>query len=300
MIERLRRVTDLFVEGTEVYLGQDDKHQPVVIWVNKLNSFETEEARRDGMVRRGQRMIELTKDDNPEFTHMRAVVSGWTDEQLRRQRVDQRAEEIYLDVVNDLQGEEDWREKVAILRRMPTLLDDEKADADDPRRQEVEDLQTGYLTEIRKRQEAKQKETLQEYAGTERDDLEKEFYDGWRERMTLDDFMQDRRITELYYAMRDCYATEIGRDENTGKLRFDHGKCNHTVRLLDTRAQVRDLPEDVLNKVIDTIDDLSVNQRESGNSDAPASSSASSEPQSEEEGSPASTPVETSHGARMT
>lgn len=300
MLDRLRRVTDLFVEGTEVYLGTDDNHNPVVIWVNKLNSFETEEARRDGMVRRGQRMIELAKDDNPEYRHVRSLVDTWTDDQLREARVEQRAEEIYLEVINDVQGDEEWAEKLAIMRRMPTLLEDEKAEASDPRHEQLEQLQNEYLNTIRERQEAKAKQALKELASEDREDVEKAYFDAWRERVTLDDFMQERRATEMFYAMRDCYATQKDRDATTGHFRWDHSRCHHAERLLQERKQVRELPEHVLNQVIDAIDEITVNQRESGNSDAPANSSVSSGPQSEEEDSGASTPVEISPGARMT
>jgi hypothetical protein len=300
MLDRLRRVTDLFVEGTEVFLGTDDDGKPVTIWVNKLNSFETEEARRDGMVRRGQRMIELAKDDNPEYRHILALIETWSDDQLREARVEQRAEEIYLEVINDIQGDKEWAEKLAVIRRMPTLLEDEKAPASDPRHAQLEELQNAYLTEIRQRQETKAKQALRDLASEDRETVQKAYVEAWRERVTLDDFMQERRATELFYAMRDCYATQKDRDADTGRFRWDHSKCNHAERLLQERKQVRELPEHVLNQVIDAIDEITVNQRESGNSDAPASSSASSEPQSEEEDSPASIPVETSHGAPMT
>lgn len=300
MLDRLRRVTDLFVEGTTVFLGTDDGGKAVTIWVNKLNSFETEEARRDGMVRRGQRIMELAKEDNPEYLHMRSLVQGFSDGELREARVNQRSEEIYLDVVNELQADKDWAEKIAIMRRLPVLLADDRAPTDDPRHAQLEEVQNDYLTQIRERQEAKQQEALRELADVDRADLEKQYFESWRERVTLDDFMQERRVTELFYAMRDCFAVQGDRDSQTGHIRWDHSQCNHAERLLQQRSQVRELPEHVLTLVIDAIDDLTVNQRESGNSDAPASSSASSEPRNEEEGSPASTPVETSPGVPMT
>jgi hypothetical protein len=294
MIDRLRRVTDLFVEGRECYLGMDEGNKPVIIWVNKLNSFETEEARRDGMVRRGQRIMELSKEDNPEFVQLQATVHRWSDRELAERRVDQKSEEIYLEVVNELQSEESWAEKLAIMRRMPDLLRDSKAPDSDPRYAEVEDLNSQYLNEVRERQAAKQEQALREFEGADRAEMESEFFEAWRERVSLDEFMQERRITEMFYAMRDCVATEKGRDSVTNRVLFDHTNCNHAERLLQERKQVRELPEYLLNQVIDLIDDITVPQRESGNSDAPASSSASSEPRNEEADSTASTPEEVS------
>ena len=63
--ERLRRITDLFEEGVVVPLGED-LDGPILLWVNKLNSFQVEEARRDGVARRGMRLAELGKPDTPE------------------------------------------------------------------------------------------------------------------------------------------------------------------------------------------------------------------------------------------
>ena len=121
MLDRLRRVTDLFVEGTEMPLGMDDQNKPVVVWVNKLNSFEVEEARRDAVAARGLRLLELEKEDNPERQAMLSQVGRWSDDRLREARVDQQSDELYLAVVNDLEADEEWGEKIGMLRRLPQL-----------------------------------------------------------------------------------------------------------------------------------------------------------------------------------
>lgn len=274
---RLKRVTDLFTEGTEVYLGNDETGTPVVIWVNKLNSFEVDEARHDGIVQRGMRMAELGKDDNPERMGVMAEVAMWSDEQLANSWAGQKGEEGYLEVLNDIEADEEWREKIEWMRRMPTLLDDAEAAEDDPRRQELADVQTAYLAAIRNGTNDKFEESRKEALAKSREDLERSFFENWRERQTLDLFMAERRITELWIALRVCQATEVGRRED-GSLIWDHSTCNHSERLLEERKAVKSLPPAVVEKCVDAIDSLTMSPREAGNSDAPASSSASSEP----------------------
>ncbi len=271
---RLRRVTDLFVEGEEVFLGLDETGDPVVIWVNKLNSFEIEEARRDGIVQRGLKMRDLAEEDNPERQAFFAEVRLLSDEGLRHAWVNQRVEELYLDVVDEVESAAEMREKAELLRRLPQLLSDAEAAEDDPRRQQLQDLQTEYLEAIRVGQEKRQKEALREAEGYDRADLETSYFEKWRERQTLDIFMEERRITEIFVAARECAAKRV--DEVT----WDHSACDHNIRLLPERALVKKLPPGVVERLVDTLDRITATTRESGNWGAPASSSASSEPSS--------------------
>ena len=291
---RLRRVTDLFIEGEEILLGYDDDRKPVLIWVNKLNSFEIEEARRDGIVQRGLKMRDLAEEGNPERQAFYAEVRLLTDDALRKAWVNQRVEELYLDVLDDVEGSEEMREKAELLRRLPTLLADAEAGEDDPRRQQLQDLQVEYLEAIRTGQEKRQKEALREAEEFDRADLEASYFEKWRERQTLDIFMEERRITEIFVAARECYAT---RKPGGG---WDHRECDHNQRLLPERALVKRLPPRVVEQLVDTLDRITASQRESGNSDAPESSSASSERSSESEApSIPSSPAEMQGAAPM-
>ena len=274
MLDRLRRVTDLFVEGQELFLGMDDRQEPVVVWVNKLNSFEVEEARRDAVAARGLRLLELEREDGPERQAMLSQIGRWSDERLRQARVEQQADELYLQVINDLEAEEEWGEKIGMLRRLPQLLQDENADQDDPRRKQLDELNGEYLTELRERLEKAQKSKLREFEDHDRETLVADFMESWRNRLSLDEYMQEKRRTELYFALRDCKATRVTFD---GGERWDHSRCHHTERLVPSRAEISTLPEGVISQAIDVMDGVTVPQREAGNSDAPANSSGSSE-----------------------
>lgn len=297
-LDRLRRVTDLFVEGTELFLGMDDEQKPVIVWVNKLNSFEVEEARRDGVAARGLRQVELQKAESPERAAIMARIDKWSDEELAQNRVAQIADEIWLQVINDLEADEEWAEKVAMVRRMPQLLADANAPEDDPRRKELEELNLAYLEEVRVRNERSQREKLEEFKGEDREKLVEAFVEQWEARVSLEEFMAERRITELFMALRDCQAEEI--PDGQGGRRWNHARCDHTQRLLDTRSQVKTLPEGVLDKASEVLEGLTVPQRESGNSVAPESSSESSERPSGAEDSTPSSQGETQEGVPTT
>lgn len=288
--ERLRRVTDLFIEGTELYLGMDSGGAPVLIWSNKLNSFEVEEAQRDGQAARGLRMAELSGDESDELRAIKATIKGWSDQKLAEQLVEMQAEDIYLQVINDLEADPEWRERLQLVRRGSALLDDRGVPADDDRRAELDKAQQAYLEALSKGQQEEQRKRLGDVAGNSRSDNESDYIDSWRQRMSVDAFVKERRMTEIWFSLRDCHGTVKARQED-GTLQFDHENCDHAKRLLENREDVRTLPEGVIQRAVDALDGITVPAREAGNSDAPASSSASSErPSAEVEDSTPSIP----------
>lgn len=293
-VDRLRRVTDLFVEGKTLFLGLDDDGKPVTVWVNKLNSFEVEESRRDAVSARGLRLLELVKTDNPERQALMARVERWSDEELIRHRVDQLGDEIYLETINDLESDKDWAENIEIMRRLPQLLADSGAPEDDPRRKQLDDLNTQYLQTLSDRLDKATDDKAVDLAKLGRENLVEDFMESWRSRLSLDEFMQEKRATELYAAMRECQAEDLPGLHQDAEARWNHAKCDHRTRLLDARAAVKLLPEPLLEKVIETLEEITAPDREAGNSDAPVSSSAPSEQDVPAEASPASTPTETS------
>lgn len=297
-MDAIRRITDLFIEGETVLCGRDDENKPIVIWVNKLNSFEVEEARRDGLAARGLRLIQLQKDDDPEFVSLRSIVDTWDQDTLAQRYVEQHDDQIGLEALNAVESNKQWREKADTIRRASTILADEGADPSDQRFQALQELNDEFLERINKERERIAKEKLADAKTMSRKALEKAFYERWRFEQTAGDFMTARRQTELFFAMRECSAVDGDRDER-GRIQWDHSSCTHR-RLLNERSQVRDLPEALLEKVQDALDRVTVGAREAGNLDVPASSSASSEQPKQAEESTPSIPVETSGDAPTT
>lgn len=290
--ERLRRVTDLFVEGIELYMGMAGDGSPIVVWVNKLNSFEADEARRDGAAARSLRATELGPESS-ECQMLKQTISGWSDDKLAKARCDQKSDELYLRALNDLDTEERFRSDLEMIRRGKSLLDDEGVPEDDPRRENLANVQTEYIAAVQAAQQKVRDDEYRDQMANARSDNEADYIEAWRNDATIDIFIAERRVTELYRALRDCKAKVAYDPEDPSKRLYDHTDCDHSVRICTERAEVRALPDDLVRKAVDKLDEITVGPRDAGNSDAPASSSASLEPTSvAEEASTGSTPEE--------
>lgn len=283
-IERLSRITDLFLEGKELHFGDDADGSPVVVWVNKLNSFEDEEARRDGAAARSLRVLGLS-DDNPEIKNAREELGEFGKDELIQIVAAQSFDEDYLLAIDDVESEPEWVENLGVLR-MGTLLEDADIAEDDARVKQVNELNAKYMTAIQTSTDKRQKDRRIEYADLPSEDLCDLFIKNWKNRVGMADFLAEQRVTQIFYSLRDCQGVRKGGG-------WDHSGCKH-IRLLSERSQVRSLPEDVLERAVEVITELRMDSRTAGNSGVPANSSESSgRPKLEEESTP-STPEVTS------
>lgn len=283
-MDKLKRITDLFTEGTELVLGEDETGTSVVIWVNKLNSFEDEEARRDGLAARAEHMMALNEGD-PEVVNLKTQMAGWSKDQLVGNAASLKYDEDYLHALDDVESDKEWRGKMDYLRRIDTIHGDAGVPEDDPRRAEYVKVNEEYYKALREKAEARQKDRRAMLAESSVEDLQDQYLESVKERLTLDTFMAERRVSEVFFATRDCQGVQ---DEHG----WNHDNCDHRRRLLDERKDVRTLPEVVLAKIVEKLNELTVDRRTAGNLDAPASSSESSEQLSlEEESSPSTQEV---------
>lgn len=277
-LDRLSRITDLFLEGKEMDFGEDPDGSPVVVWVNKLNSFEEEEARRDGSAARSMRMLHLG-DDNPEVMSAREELAALTRTELIEIIAAQSFDEDYLLAIDDVESDEEWKEKLSALR-MGLLLPDADLSEDDPRYEQAAALNVDYLQAITAKANKRQSDRQADCALKDLSELQDLFIQNWKTKVGLQEFFAEQRVTQIFYALRDCQA---GKKDSGG---YDHSVCKHT-RLLNERSQVRALPEQVLERVLAVLSEITVDKRTAGNSDVPTSSSESSErPKQEEESTP--------------
>lgn len=294
-ISKIKRVMDLFVEGAICVLGEDMETQtPVLVWVNKPNSFEEEEARKDGLVARSIRLQALSDPEDPTISALRDTCRGSERPALIDQLVQSKYEDDFIAGMDDVESDPEWKDQMEYLRRGATLLSDAKVPEGDKRWADLarksEEYQKALQKAISKRQEDRRREMRQ----MTENDLEDAIVEAFKNRTAMDEYMGEKRITELFFALRDCNATQ---NPDGG---WNHRGCDHTFRLLESREDVRSLPEQFLQKVSQTLSEVEVDARTAGNSDAPASSSASSEQPSEEAASTPSTPVETPSAAPTT
>jgi len=288
-LDRLSRITDLFLEGKELHFGDDDTGKPILVWVNKLNSFEDEEARRDGSAARSMRLLALN-DENPEIMSAREELAEFTRAELVEIIAAQSFDEDYLLAIDDVEADDDWADNLEALR-MSLLLKDSDIPEDDPRWAQSSELNQKYVVTINELTAKRQTDRQNEYSRMDLDELMDQFIKNWKARVGLGEFFAEQRITQLFYALRDCQATA---KPDGG---WDHSKCRHE-RLLQERSQVRGLPEDLLERGIETLGEITVDRRTAGNSDVPTNSSESSGQQKQEEESTPSIPKVMPRGAR--
>jgi hypothetical protein len=155
---------------------------------------------------------------------------------------------------------------------------------DDEEQSRLAAVNQEYMKALNDLVEARQEKRVAEYLTKTEDELAKDYEKSYRDQAGSNGFLNEYRTTELYYALRDCSAVP---NENLG---WDHSKCSHRERLCGSRAEERELPGVLIEKVREAITLLNMNPRDAGNSDAPASSSASSERRSVQEESTPSTP----------
>lgn len=285
-LSRIRRVTDLFEEGRIVVLD-DDLEDPVCVWVNKINPFEMEEARKDGGVGRARALLRLNDPESAEAVLFDQALIGRTTENLAQALAYAKQNEDYVKALDDIRADEEWKDKVDLLERADQQILDGGTPHDDEEVARLAQLNQDYMARLQELLKENQDARLAEFKGMGLEEVQEAYRLSYKEQAGTNGFLNEYRTTELYYALRDCNA------EPADSLGWDHSKCSHRTRLCDSRAEVRELPEGLINPVREAITLLNMSPRDAGNSDAPASSSASSGPASAAADSTPSTPTET-------
>ena len=288
-VTRFKRVTDLFEEGREVVLD-DNPDDPVLVWVNKINPFEMDEARKDGSVGKARAALRLDDPESAESVLFDQAIEGRDQENLAQALAYVKQNEDYVAALDDIRADEEWKPKVELLERGDAQMADAGIPMDDDEQKRLADLNQAYMKHLAELVDKRQAKRVAELQTLSVDDLQEDYRKSYRDQAGSNGFLSEYRTTELYYALRDCVATP---NENLG---WDHAKCSHRERLCGSRAEVRELPGGLIEKVREAITLLNMSPRDAGNSDAPASSSASSERASAVVASTPSTPDATSAG----
>ena len=280
---RLHRVTELFVTGRELLLGQGPDG-PVLVWVNKLNAFQRNDAQRDGAAGQSRRALGLG-EDSENIKLLRARIPTYTSESLIGAVLAPRASEFYLAGRDDVHADEAWTERLVLIERGDALAADGSHQTQEEAAQLAE-LNLAYLGAVEEASEVRRADAAKDLEGEERGALEALYVEAYKRMLTFEAFQDEYNRTEIFYALRDCQgvATPEG---------HDHTRCTHQ-RLLPSRAGVAELPEELLERVQNTINLLNMPPASAGNSVAPPTSSGSSEPPNSAGDSPPSTPEATS------
>lgn len=286
----LRRITELFIEGTECVL---DENEPVLVWVNKLNPFEIDEARKDGQSARTRFTLALEDPRSEESQLFDLQASRVEDEAIVLGLAASKRNEDMVAANEDLRADPEWADKVNLLDRADEQIGTRPPG--DPERDTVDRVMAEYWAELDERVEAKRAERVADFKSLPREELRAKYRKEWIEQRGNDAFLMEFRITELFFCLRECKAT--ARDDNG---RWQHTLCDHRQKLLDDRAQVRSLPEGLVNTVRPILNTLAVEDRTAKDLGGGSKSSDSSQPPNAQEDSPVSTPAATPPGQATT
>jgi hypothetical protein len=289
-LERLRRVTDLFVEGTEVVVRglpqRTSDPEPVLVWVNKLNSFEMEEARKDAQVARSRLVMALRDVGSDEMALFQSNADTENQASIIAAMIAAKASTFFVSAMDSIKSDPDWSERMEILLR-PTPAGEELS-------QEELDLlaklNTDYTTELTERIRLERESTERELLVLPMELLREQYAQQYRDSRGAAAWNIAFTKSQTFFALRQCEAVTQGQDG-----RWDHSPCDHNLRMLATRDQVSTLPNGLLASIQDAITQLnmerdqarfSAGQRSSSESSPQPSVEAVSLPSTQEETSP--------------
>lgn len=276
-----KRVTDLFIEGQEVVLREGE--DPVLLWVNKLNSFEMEEARRDGIAARSRLVLALREIGSPDYDSFEAALAEMDPASLVEELVAEQGRDLFIKAVEDIRRDPDWKERLEASERRS----EEMTDAE---REVLTRIDAEYTTELQARINELRAQARRDLDPFSTDNLKEKYREAWLDSRGMSAFTREFQKTQLYFSVRTCKAStrsEMGA--------WDHGDCDgHRQRALDSREEVTQLPPGLLDRLLTAVRALTIERSDARFSDALASSSESSAQPSAEEVSTPSTPVATS------
>lgn len=256
---KLHRVTELFHTGTELVLNSDPENL-LIFWIGKLNSFEEEECRKDGVAARTRVVTRVKDAESDEHDVLYTSMSTLSIAELIDSIVQAKISEDSNNAVDDVEAEEEWQDMREYLRRENVLLNDEGASDDDPRREHIKKKSDEYWETVTKFSDKRQAQRRNDLRDLTREDLEEQYVEAYQEIAGLASYLKERRVSEVYYALRECAAIPGG--ESGGE--WDHTACTHD-RFLSTRAEVRTLPDEFLERVKQALDNIMVPPKEAGN-----------------------------------
>lgn len=257
---KLRRAAELFERGQIVVVG--DGEQALTFWVMKPNTFEKDEALKDGRYGRALRAQAFDRDPR-EAEAVTAVIRGMSDDELLDSLLSAKSMEFMNLAYDEVRADPKWEERLEIVDRQRLAEDRPTSEKETETIAQIASEHAAAAQEVFERLVREERDDL---AGLTRTELEKRFRDNWREMVAVNAFYEQRRQTEIFYALRDCDAERVD-----GEWR--HNRCDHEPRLLEDRADVLTrIPDEVMEKVVEALE-AQMSPAEAGNSDAPTVSS---------------------------
>lgn len=274
---KYRRLPDLYVTGAVLPLMED-----MNVWLQIMNPFEVEEARRDAQVARSRYVLAMREVGSPEYDELRGIFYSRGRDLTTQDILELHYADHFIKATHSVEVDEEWKEKWEIMNRADEIAE---APIDDPERVLLTQINTEWMIEVNNRTEAEQTAERHRFERMTEEELLSTYEDLWLERRGGQLAVLAYNVAEIFFSARVCDAVKNEDDA------WDHSACDHKLRVFETKQEVRELPEPLFQALKDGLASLVMTVREAKNSDRLVSSSASSHQPSQVEESTPSIPT---------
>lgn len=277
--ERKSRMQDLFVQGRVLRLGDEDDD---IVFVQKLNQFEQDEARRMSQAARTRVQMALRKEDGDEMVAVRGAVGDMDKPRMIEGIIASLYGRHIGKASAQVQADAEWQERLDVMdHSVRDLLPEDE-------RKVLDEITSDYLAELNARREKLDDEERARLDALDEDALRAEYISIFIETRGQAVFMREMRYAEVLFGVRLCDAEQPDEDAD-----WDHSACTHEP-FYDDIEEVRALPDILMNRYTETFDKINVAPSQGKDSRSPQASSGLSASPSEEEASTPSTQEVTS------
>ena len=269
----LARITDLFVEGKELVLRPEPSlggPPAVLAWVNKLNAFEQEDARRDGAVARARMALAVREVGSAEKTLYESLLLEVDADQLRAEIVDSQQNTFWMAATNAIRVDPVWAERYLMVQRPSSELTEAETTA-------MTQVTEDYFNELQARAKVLATQAREDLQDMSLDQLKAKHRDIWIDGQAMNVFGREYNRTRVFFALRTCRAT------TKVDGRWDHTGCDHSQRTCDSRDDA--LPDALTQQVLAALLELDIPADDARFSAGAADSSTSSPRPSDAEAS---------------
>lgn len=274
---KYKRLPDLFVSGRELVFEDG-----TVMWLQVMNPFEVEEARRDASAARSRLIMALREIGTPEYDSVRGAFYTRTRPNVIDDMIKAKSNKIFMEAQQSVEVDPEWKERLEIARRF-----DETPPAEDAEVQLFEKINRDWLEAVTALVNDETDYQVRKLESLSEEDLLKEYEELWLEAKGSEAALRAYHVAEVFYGARCCDAVP---DED-GKFTEDsHAKCNHRVTVYESKDEVREVPSGLWATLRTGFEQISMSDRDARFSPRQESSSESSPLPSAAEESTPSTP----------
>lgn len=280
---KYKKLTDLYTPGKEVVFEDG-----TVMWLQVMNPFEVDDARKDAQAARGRLTNALKAIGSQDFDAVMGSFLARGKENAISDLVNAKSLEWYIKAQQEIEVDPEWTERMAIIER--TSEESVAVGLEPAEKEYLATINNEWLAEIDKRLREEQEYQRGHWERMSEAELLEEYREVYLDKRGNDLAVREYNLTEMYYGCRVCDAAP---DEDGHFSADAHKACNHKERVFETKEEVRELPEELVVQIRTGFDALSMSVRDARFSRRQGSSSDSSPLPSEAEASTLSIPDET-------